>query len=212
MSNKKVIIVDYNSGNIGSVINMFKYIGVDAELTNDPDEIRNAERLILPGVGNFSYGMKQLEDSGLIPILNDVVLNKKTPILGICLGAQLMTLKSEEGMVNGLGWLDAVVEKFKFSSEENIKLPNIGWRDISIEKESILFNNMYANPRFYFVHSYRMNSNNTKDVLAKSSYNIDFTAALEKENIYALQFHPEKSHKYGLEVFKNFVNIQNKFK
>lgn len=207
MINSKVVIIDYNSGNIGSVLNMLKYLGVDAILTKQENEIRNAEKLILPGVGNFAFGIKQLEESGLIPVLNDVVLNKKIPILGICLGAQLMTLESEEGMVSGLGWLNAKVKKFDFKKELGIKLPNIGWRDIQIEKESALFNNMSNHPRFYFVHSYYMIANNKEDVLAKSNYNFDFAAALEYNNIYALQFHPEKSHKFGFEILKNFINL-----
>ena len=207
MEIKKIAIIDYNSGNIGSILNMLKYIGVDAFLTKDEEEIRNAEKLILPGVGHFAYGMKQLEDSGLIPILNDVVLNKNTPILGICLGAQLMTLESEEGMVKGLGWFDAVVKKFKFDSEDNIKLPNIGWRNIYAEKESVLLKDMYINPRFYFVHSYHMISANKNDILFRSNYNFNFTAALEKDNIFALQFHPEKSHKYGVKILENFCKL-----
>ena len=202
MSNK-IVIVDYNTGNIGSIVNMIKYLGFNSKISNNIEDILDADKLIIPGVGNFDYGIKELNKLNLIPALNDSVIVKKTPVLGICLGAQLMTNSSEEGRDKGLGWFNAEVKKFKLT--KNFKLPNIGWNNVQIMKNSSLFKYMYDNPRFYFVHSYHIVSNDLNDVLCRSNYIYDYDSALQKKNIYAVQFHPEKSHKFGMKIIENFI-------
>jgi glutamine amidotransferase len=202
----KIVIIDYNAGNVGSILNMLKRLGVNAELTNDHSKIMNANKLILPGVGHFDYGMKELKKTAVIPILTEAVLNQKTPILGICLGTQLFTEYSEEGEEKGLGWFKASTKRFRFGEGENKKLPHMGWADVCLEKKSKIFNNMYDNPRFYFVHTFHMLSENTEDVLMSAEYGYRFSAGLERDNIIGVQFHPEKSHKYGMKLLENFVN------
>lgn len=201
----KVLIIDYNTGNIGSILNMLRKIGVTAEISSSPDKIQDADKLILPGVGHFDFGMKNLKESGVIPFLTKAVLNDKKPILGICLGVQLMTQSSEEGDERGLGWFNAVTRKFKFSEDIKKKVPHMGWADVFCEKDSKLFNNMYDDPRFYFVHTFHMQAMDNEDILLTSNYGYKFTAGLERENIAGVQFHPEKSHKYGKKLLENFI-------
>jgi glutamine amidotransferase len=201
-----VTIIDYKVGNIGSIQNMIKRIGTDAIVSSREVDIKNAEKLILPGVGSFDYGMTQLSNSGLIDVLNQKVLIEKTPILGICLGAQMFTNGSEEGSLKGLSWIDAETKKFKFSDNQKIKVPHMGWNEVVLKKESLLFKDMYLNPRFYFVHSYYLKANTSDDVLTETNYGFDFVSALEKENIVGVQFHPEKSHKFGMKILNNFIS------
>lgn len=198
-------IVDYGAGNIGSITNMIKKAGGQSLVTSKLEEILLAEKLILPGVGHFDNGMKKLQDSGLIAGLNEKVIKQKCPVLGICLGAQMMTLSSEEGTEKGLGWFNAHVIKFK--SNDGLKVPHMGWSNVVIEKNTTLSTEMNSGFKYYFVHSYYMRANNTNDVLFKANYGIDFAAGLSRENIYAVQFHPEKSHKYGLKLIQNFIKI-----
>lgn len=202
-----ITIIDYNAGNIGSIKNMLRKIGADSIVTSDPQLIMKAEKLILPGVGHFDYGMRNLEMTGLIPLLNERVLKDKVPILGICLGAQLFTTKSEEGTLEGLGWLDARTVRFNFGTSA-VKVPHMGWSNAEpIKKDSKLFIDMYEDARFYFVHSYHMHTDNTNEILAYSDYGYRFVSALENENIVGVQFHPEKSHKFGMKILENFINL-----
>jgi imidazole glycerol-phosphate synthase subunit HisH len=201
-----ITIIDYNTGNLGSIKNMLKRIGVASEITSDKTKIEQAEKLILPGVGHFDYGMQQLQQSELIPLLNDKVLNKKTPILGICLGVQLLTQGSEEGSEKGLGWVNGktiAFDKTKLSS--NQKIPHMGWTDVEEFKQSKLFENMHDEPRFYFVHSFHLQLDNQNESMVKAKYGYDFVAGIEKDNILGVQFHPEKSHKFGMKLLENFV-------
>jgi len=198
-------IIDYGSGNLGSIVNMINFLGGEAILTNDPNEIENAEKLILPGVGHFDHGMNKLIKSNLIPILNDKVLNKNTPILGICLGAQMMCEKSEEGDVPGLGWFNADVKKF--DSNLGIRIPHMGWNYVEAKKNTTLSKVNDEEQRFYFVHSYYMNAHDQEDVLFETNYGRNFASGLNKNNIYACQFHPEKSHKYGISLMKKFLSL-----
>jgi len=200
-----ITIVDYGAGNIGSIQNMIRKIGVNAIVTSKKVDILHADKLILPGVGNFDYGMKQLTNSGLIDSLNKKVLLDKTPILGICLGVQLFTKGSEEGTLKGLSWFDAETIKFRIPIERNLKVPHMGWNEVVIKKESKLFTSMYLDPRFYFVHAYHLKSNSPTDILTESTYGYNFVSSLEKENIVGVQFHPEKSHKFGMKILKNFI-------
>lgn len=202
-----IVIIDYGIGNLGSVLNMLKYIGADAIISNKPDDILKAKKLILPGIGAFGEGIKNLITLGFIDILNEKVLIQKTPILGICLGMQLMTQYSEESDVNGLGWFDAKTVRFKFPEASLLKIPHMGWNEIVPVKDSILLESLPDPKKFYFVHSYYVKESSNQDVIAECYYGSDFACALEKENIFATQFHPEKSHKYGIKLLKNFVLV-----
>ena len=203
-----ITIIDYNMGNFAAIKNMLKKLGHDAIVTSDADVLKEASRIILPGVGSFDYGMENLEKLGLIQVLNDKVLKEKTPILGVCLGMQLLTKSSEEGTKSGLGYIDARTIRFRFNSENNLKIPSMGWNFITPKLNDAILRTEYANQRFYFVHSYFVNCNNKEDVLATSNYGIEFTSAFKHENILGFQFHPEKSHKYGLEILKNFAESE----
>ena len=197
-----IIVIDYGMGNLGSIANMIKKVGYKCIITSDLEEIKKATKLILPGVGSFDNGMKNLENLGMIEVLNQKVLVEKTPILGICLGMQLMTKSSEEGTSAGLGWLDAKTKKFV---SDTLKIPHMGWNIIKHQKESKLFDECKSEKRFYFVHSYCVSCNNQEDILANTNYTQDFVSSFEKENIVGVQFHPEKSHKFGMQLLKNFV-------
>lgn len=200
-----ITIIDYKVGNLGSIVNMLKKIGVKSKLATSIEDIKSAEKLILPGVGAFDSGILNLRKTGLIEVLNEKVLVQKTPVLGICLGVQLMCKGSEEGEQNGLGWFDAEVKKFNFPKGSVYKVPHIGWNYSDIAKESKLFADMYEDPRFYFVHSFYMKANQEQDVLTKTAHDFSFVSALERENILGVQFHPEKSHKFGMKLLENFV-------
>jgi imidazole glycerol-phosphate synthase subunit HisH len=201
-----IVIIDYGMGNIGSIMNMIKKAGGESTFTSDHTIIREAEKLILPGVGSFDNGMKNLADKKLIDVLNQKVLGEKTKVLGICLGMQLMSAKSEEGQLSGLGWLDAETVRFQFSSgDSDLRIPHMGWNSICLKKEHFLFQNMPEDPSFYFVHSYHIVCHDNTDVLCTTPYGGDFVSAASRDNIMATQFHPEKSHKYGLQLIRNFV-------
>lgn len=184
---------------------MLTRLGFDAKITSDIDEIKDAEKLILPGVGAFDQAMSNLHSLGFISVLNSLVLEKRIPILGICLGMQLLAMRSEEGKQEGLGWIDAEVVRFRFAPEQNLRVPHIGWNTISVKQESCLFKKSYEESRFYFVHSYYVKCQSDDTVLATTHYGFDFTSAVVHENIYGVQFHPEKSHKFGMCLLKNYV-------
>lgn len=200
-------IVDYGVGNIGSILNMLKRVGSEAILASTSDDLKNATKIVLPGVGNFDHGMRQLKKSGMIELLNQKVNDEKVPILGICLGAQLMCNASEEGRVEGLSWFDAEVKKFNFNDSTNLRIPHMGWNYVNNVKDSIISKDLPQDSRFYFVHSYHMVTKHTNDILFKTNYGYDFVSGLQHENKFACQFHPEKSHKYGIQMFKNFASI-----
>jgi glutamine amidotransferase len=202
-----ITIIDYKTGNLGSIQNILKRIGEDSVITSDKDEIEKATKLILPGVGAFDTGMKNLLELDLVDILNKKVKHEKIPVLGICLGMQLLSNGSEEGSLPGLGWVDAETIRFRFEDTIEYKIPHMGWNFIRQHKESKLFENMYSDARFYFVHSYYFSAKNVKDILLSTTYEIEFTSAIEKENILGVQFHPEKSHKFGMKLLKNFVDF-----
>jgi len=202
-----ITIIDYKTGNLGSIQNILKKIGEQSIVTSDKDEIARAKKLILPGVGAFDTGMKNLNDLGLVEVLNEKVLNDKTPVLGICLGMQLLSGGSEEGSLKGLGWIDAKAVRFSFTDTVEYKIPHLGWNFIKQHKPSRLLDNMYADARFYFVHSYFIQAGSSQDVLTSTTYETEFTSAVEKDNIMGVQFHPEKSHKFGMKLLKNFVEF-----
>ena len=200
-----ITIIDYGIGNIGSLENMIRKAGGTSIVTSNPEDIKVAKKLILPGVGAFDNGMKNLNNLNLIEILNKKVLEEKIPILGVCLGIQLFTKSSEEGILPGLGWIDARTVKFNFSNK-NLKIPHMGWNSVNIKKESKLFKGL-INPEFYFVHSYHLVCNDEKDILATTNYGYDFISSIQKNNIFGLQFHPEKSLKSGLKIIENFIGL-----
>ena len=204
-----IVIVDYGMGNLGSIVNMLKKIGARAKVSSDIDEIRSAEKLILPGVGAFDAGMKRLRELNLIETLNEEVIGKKKPVIGLCLGMQLITRKSEEGSETGLGWVDAETIRFRFDTQTaNLKILHMGWNDVSIQREGTLFSGMSGTEnRFYFVHSYHVVCHRSEDILATTHYGYDFVSALQHENVMGTQFHPEKSHKFGMRLLKNFVEL-----
>jgi glutamine amidotransferase len=203
-----LFVIDYGTGNISSIISMLKKVGFrDVDITNQIDKIHIATKLILPGVGHFDYGMAQLKKSGLIEALNQRVLHDKIPILGICLGAQLLTKGSEEGNEPGLGWINAQTVRFDENRlDTKLKVPHMGWSDVTLKKQSRLFDQMPDPSRFYFVHKYHMVCAEPQDELLTSTHGYAFTAAVEHDNIMGVQFHPEKSHKFGMQLLSNFVH------
>ena len=202
-----IAIINYGLGNLTSIQNMCKRLGIDATITSDPEVIANASKLLLPGVGHFKRGMENLHSSGLKGLLDELVLEKKKPVLGICLGAQLMTKHSEEGDVEGLGWVDAVTVRFDSSRINGLKIPHMGWSEISVTDQNPLWSNLPTNPRFYFVHTYHFLFQEKAEVSATCSHSYDFACAFQKDNIYGTQFHPEKSHKFGMRVLENFNKL-----
>ncbi len=201
----QVTIIDYGIGNLSSIANILKKIGVTSVVTNKKEDIENACKLILPGVGSFDYGITKLKSLDLENILNQKVLIDKTPILGLCLGFQLMTQGSEEGIQKGLGWFNASCSKFKVNTD-NYKIPHMGWNYVQNYKSNTLTNGLDI-MKFYFVHSYHIDNEQPEDIMLTANYCYDFTCGMQKENIFGVQFHPEKSHKYGMQLFKNFAAV-----
>lgn len=203
-----IIIIDYGFGNLGSMANMLKKIGAKAVVSRDANAIAKASKLILPGVGSFDSGMRNLEKYGLISLVSDRVLKDKTPVLGVCLGMQLLGKRSEEGHLDGLGWIDSETVRFNFdNNQEDLKIPHMGWNTVNVYKSHPLFDCLESENRFYFVHSYHVTCVNPENVLATSHYGFDFNAAIVKDNIIGVQFHPEKSHKFGMRLLKHFVEM-----
>lgn len=203
----KIIIVNYGMGNLNSVKRKLSRIGVDAQISAQPQDISTADKIILPGVGHFSTAMDNLRSLGLIDPLNDFALVQQKPILGICLGMQLMAQRSEEGNVNGLGWFDADVVRFNIHDKLKYKIPHMGWNQINMNKSSALMNDIDSDSEFYFVHAFHFLNRCPEDVLNTTEYEYPFTSAIEKENIFGVQYHPEKSHDVGEQLFRNFCNL-----
>ena len=202
-----IAIIDYGVGNPGSIQNMFHYLGIASHITSSAEEIRAADKLLLPGVGAFDAGMKRLHESGLKVILDQEVLEKRKPILGICLGMQMMTNGSEEGMLPGLMWIEAETMKFKSDEHSFLRIPHMGWNQIEINQEHPLLTGLEGENKFYFVHSFFVKVAEESDCAAKTLYGTEFTSVFARDNIMGVQFHPEKSHRYGMQVLKNFANL-----
>ena len=202
-----IVIIDYGLGNLGSILNMLKKIQAPAIISQNPDEILKADKLILPGVGSFDNGMKNISELGLRDALDLRVIKEKIPILGICLGLQLFTAASEEGKLAGLGWLKARTIRFRVeSSPNNMRVPHMGWNSVNKAKDSVMLNGFTDDWRFYFVHSYHVVVDDENDALLETHYGYNFVSAVEKDNIFGVQFHPEKSHRFGMQLLKNFAH------
>ena len=207
-----IAIVDYKMGNIRSIFNRLQRLGVDVCVTSNHIEIREADKIILPGVGSFDQGMYNLNEEGLVKVLEEVVFQKKTPILGICLGLQLFCRRSEEGSSRGLGWIDADVVKFNFKEEDVLRVPHVGWNSIKKNKESFLLKEIAQENRFYFTHSYHVCCDRLEDPVAYTQYGYDIVSVVEKENLMGVQFHPETSHKDGMQLLRNFIELKEEVK
>jgi len=203
-----LVILNYGMGNPTSILNMVKKVGGEAVISSDAEVISKATAFILPGVGSFDNGMKRLEDLEITPILHKKVIQDKTPFLGICLGMQLLFESSEEGQSEGLCWVSGEVKRFDSSGEEQakqLKIPHMGWNVVTPYCKQTIFGDKDEEQRFYFVHSYHVVCDNQNDVLASTVYGYEFTCAVKKENIYGVQFHPEKSHRFGMNFFRNYL-------
>ena len=199
-----ITIINYGMGNLGSMKNMFKRIGFNSTIEDDPNEILKASKLVLPGVGSYDTAIKFLsEKKNMIEVLEKKVLLEKIPILGVCLGMQLFTNHSEEGFLPGLGWIEGETKKFPKSI--NLKVPHMGWNYIKKGNNNPLSLGLDMNSKYYFVHSYYVKVKNAEHSVLTTSYGIEFDSAISKENIYGVQFHPEKSHRYGMQILQNFA-------
>ena len=205
----KIKIINYGAGNLKSIANIISKVGGVSEILDSPDKIHSADAIILPGVGSFDYAIENLDKKGWRQPLYNYVMNDRKPILGLCLGMQVMTRSSEEGTAKGFGFIQADTVKFSYNSIASKKIPHMGWNNIKIEKKNRLFDAYQINSRFYFCHSYHVVCDNTSDVLTTSNYGYNFVSSFQKKNIFGVQFHPEKSHKYGYLFFKNIINLFN---
>ena len=199
-------IVDYGVGNIGALTNMLEHLGFESFSSDNPSEIARADKIILPGVGAFDAAMKNLRDPALLDALSTAALDRKRPILGICLGMQLLTESSEEGSEMGLGWIRGSTRRIPATVPE-LKVPHIGWASIDIAKPTSLFSNGPSSERFYFAHSFHVECQNPGDVLATTEYGGKICVAVERENIFGVQFHPEKSHRFGMRLLSSFAKM-----
>jgi glutamine amidotransferase len=200
-----ITIVDYGMGNLGSIKNMFKRIGVSAEITSDITLIAKSQKILLPGVGDFDSAMQRINDSGLREVLDRKALEECVPVLGICLGMQLLTRGSEEGHIPGLGWIPATTKRFPM--QNGLKVPHMGWNVVVPIRPSPLTCDLPTPTRFYFVHSYYVLVENPDDGVLKTNYGVTFDAAISRGNIFGAQFHPEKSHRFGMQLLANFAKL-----
>ena len=203
-----ITLIDYGVGNIFAFQNVYKRLNIPTRIAKTAADLKNSEKLILPGVGAFDFAMEQLNASGMRQILDELVLDKKVPIIGICVGMQMMGNRSDEGSAEGLKWIDADIIKFDESLiQQRTKLPHMGWNDVSPLSGHPLFNGLEQDSIFYFLHSYYFNCNNKEDIIAVSDYGISFASAVNSNNVYGIQFHPEKSHQYGEKLLNNFAQL-----
>lgn len=201
-----VTIVDYGMGNLNSVCRKLSKIGIKSIISPKPIDMLEADHIILPGVGHFGKAVENLKERGLWDALDEAVLNKKTPILGICLGLQLMAKNSEEGQVEGFGWFDAEVKRFDVANKLKHKIPHMGWNTLKIKKSNSLLDGVPDSSEFYFVHSFHIKCNSPELILSETKYEYDFPSVLGDKHIYGVQFHPEKSHNNGERILYNFIN------
>lgn len=203
-----IAIVNYGLGNIHAFANIYKRLNIAAEIASSSDVLLAADRIILPGVGAFDWAMTRLNESGMRDVLDELVVNKKTPVLGICVGMQMMAKRSDEGVLDGLGWIDAEVKKFDLASfAQKTHLPHMGWNDVAPRRAEGLFRNLGTGARFYFLHSYCFFPHDQDQVLAITDYNGHYASSVCSDNVFGVQFHPEKSHQCGIQLLKNFAEL-----
>ena len=203
-----ITIVDYGCGNIKAIVNIYDRLRLEVAIARTPGELRAADKIILPGVGAFDHVMARLDESGMRGVLDDLVKTKKRPVLGICGGMQIMASRSDEGQREGLRWLEGEVRRFGTSTgAQPVRLPQMGWNDVWTCRANGLFKNLEADAVFYFLHSYYLECSNARDVLAVAEYGKQFAAAVNADHIFGVQFHPEKSHRWGVQLLKNFGSV-----
>ena len=202
-----ISIINYGLGNVLAFYNIYKKLNIESQVVSSSSELESATKIILPGVGSFDWAMDKLNKSGMRETLDHLVLEKNIPVMGICVGMQMMANSSEEGQKEGLGWFEAKVKKIK--SDKKIDLPHMGWNEINIKNDNTLFQGLQNNARFYFLHSYYFETNEDECILCETNYGGLFTSAAKKNNIFAIQFHPEKSHQWGECILKNFSKLNN---
>ena len=202
-----IAIVNYGLGNIQAIANIYKRLKIPTGIASSAGELAAAQKIILPGVGAFDWAMTRLDQSGMRELLDDLVLGKGRPVLGICLGMQMMAKRSDEGVVAGLGWIDAEVKKFDEASTHKTPLPHMGWNDVTPRQHGGLFRGLESGARFYFLHSYYFAPCQEDDVLAITDYNGPYASSVRSSNVFGVQFHPEKSHQWGIQLLKNFAEL-----
>lgn len=203
-----ITIVDYGLGNIRAFLNVFRRLNIEATTATSAEDLKGATKVILPGVGHFDHAMRRLEESGMRETLDDLVLRTRVPVLGICVGMQILARSSDEGERPGLGWIDGRVRAFaSLESAQRLHLPHMGWNDVRPAAGNKLFGQLESDARFYFLHSFYFECDRTDDVAATSSYGTDFSSAVNSANIYGVQFHPEKSHHFGTRLLQNFAEL-----
>ena len=203
-----ITIIDYGLGNAKAFLNVYRGLNIVASVARTSSELNSARKLILPGVGSFDCAMELLRQSGMRDALDELVLGRSIPVLGVCVGMQILASSSEEGQSVGLGWIDGQVRKFDVASfRQPAPLPHMGWNDVWPVIQSPIFAGLEQDARFYFLHSYFFQCMQSENVLAQADYGPAFTCAVNKENIYGVQFHPEKSHQYGARLLKNFADL-----
>lgn len=203
-----IAIINYGSGNIQAIGNIYNRLNIPFIIASGPEDLKQASKIILPGVGSFDQAMNELEKSGMRHILDEQVLNEKKKVLGICVGMQLLANKSEEGILKGLGWIDGEVKKFEHANfKQATHIPHMGWNNVEPVKANPLFENVDLSSGYYFLHSYYFSCVKKEDILSITNYGGQFASAVNSENIYGTQFHPEKSHHAGIQLLKNFANI-----
>lgn len=203
-----IAIINYGVGNIRAFKNIYDKLNVPVKIAEKYTDLVNVDKIILPGVGAFDHAMFKLNSSGMRDLIDELVLVKKMPVIGICVGMQMLANKSNEGESQGLGWIDAEVKKFDVSKIiYKTHLPHMGWNDVSTVGSNPLFNGLNSHAKFYFLHSYYFDCKENQNIIAKAEYGIDFACAVNRDNIFGVQFHPEKSHNYGIELLKNFSKL-----
>lgn len=200
-------IIDYGLGNVKAFANVYKMLDIPAIIVTKPHDLIKVSRVIMPGVGAFDHAMKCLQDSGMREMLDEIVLHQQVPVLGICVGMQMLTNSSEEGVSPGLKWINGDVKKIDSSFNKSIYVPHMGWNDVKPLNNNDLFRGLSDDSRFYFLHSYYVHCQRNEDVIAVTNYGVEFACAVNHENVFGVQFHPEKSHQYGIKLLKNFSEL-----